>query len=125
MRRFLFKPQPAVAQRVRPAANTVLAMAPEALKVGVHLRLGDAEMAGGLWAGLLHTAPYHVSLPGWELHQPKALNNVAGRKVFDGTCFIEVASELPLLMHSTRRLGQGINFVVHISKARHAPYIGK
>lgn len=44
--RFLFKPQPAVAQQLQLEAAKALTATPGALKIGIHLRLGDAEMEG-------------------------------------------------------------------------------
>lgn len=46
--RYLFKPQPPVAQRLQPEAARTLTAAPGALKIGIHMRLGDAEMEGGI-----------------------------------------------------------------------------
>jgi hypothetical protein len=43
--RYLFRPRPAVAQQLQPEAARVLTT-PGALKLGIHLRLGDAEMEG-------------------------------------------------------------------------------
>ena len=44
-RRYLFRPQPDLAQQLQPAAAQALAT-PDSLKIGIHLRLGDAEMEG-------------------------------------------------------------------------------
>lgn len=43
--RYLFKPQPGMAQQLQPDAAMALTT-PSSLKIGIHLRLGDAEMEG-------------------------------------------------------------------------------
>ena len=44
--RFLFKPQETVVELMNSTVEAMHAE-PKALKIGIHIRLGDAEMAGG------------------------------------------------------------------------------
>ena len=52
-RRYLFKPQPGMAQQLQPDTARALTT-PGSLKIGIHLRLGDAEMEGAAGSGHLH-----------------------------------------------------------------------